>query len=161
MCCWFLKAVGQSGSLHMGSRHTLLAAAAAAAAAAALFEDMHPPPPPVSPDPDSGVCCKLEAKLARNGLFNKAAALVFDEAPVPAVECAGYDTEGGNGLDEGAADIAVAAVVLGVGTFAPPTPTLFSKGDVEVIFLLQVLLFTVMLSVTRISVEEDLDLDLL
>merc|ERR1711997_1016798 len=113
---------------------------------------MHPPPPPVSPDPDSGLCCKLEAKLARNGLFNKAAALVFDE-----VECAGYDTEGGNGLDEGAAE---AAVEIGVGTFATPPLTLFSKGDV--VFLLQVLLlFTVILSVTRISVDEDLDLDLL
>jgi len=55
--------------------------------------------PPVSPDPgpDSGWdCCKLEAKLARNGLFNKAAALVLD----PAVVVDGYDTDGGNGFVE-------------------------------------------------------------
>ena len=78
----------------MGSRHTLLAAAAAAAA-----EDIHPPLP-VSPDPDSGVCCKLEAKLARNGLFNKAAAALVLDPVEGAVVVEGYDTDGGNAFDE-------------------------------------------------------------
>ena len=47
---------------------------------------------------DSGVDCKLEAKLARNGLFNKAAALValvgFDivDTPEAPTVVEGYDT---------------------------------------------------------------------
>jgi hypothetical protein len=102
--------------------------------------------------------CKLEAKLARNGLFNKAAALValvVDTPEVPTV-VEGYDpTEGGKGLVKFTGGTGLALWLL-----------IFSKdGDVpgpgfesRPGFLL---LFTVMVSVTRISVDDDLDLDLL
>ena len=56
-------------------------------------------PAPVNPDVGSGWdCCKLEAKLERNGLLSKAAALVLDPLAVVVVE--GYDTDGRNGLVE-------------------------------------------------------------
>ena len=115
------------------------------------------------PGMDSGVDCKLEAKLARNGLFNKAAALValvgFDivDTPEDPTVVEGYDpTEEGKGLVE-----------FTGGTGLGLWPLIFSKdGDApgpgfesRPGFLL--LLFTVMLSVTLISVDDDLDLDLL
>ena len=113
---------------------------------------------------DSGVDCKLEAKLARNGLFNKAAALValvgFDilvEIPEDPIVVEGYDpTEEGKGLVEftGGTGLALWLLVFSKDGDAPG-PGFESRPG----FLL--LLFTVMLSVTLISVDDDLDLDLL
>ena len=62
--------------------------------------------PPVNPDPGSWIldsgwdCCKLEAKLARNGLFNKAAAALVLDPVEGAVVVEGYDTDGGNAFVE-------------------------------------------------------------
>jgi hypothetical protein len=103
--------------------------------------------------------CKLEAKLARNGLFNKAAALValvVDTPEVPTV-VEGYDpTEEGKGLVEftGGTGLALWPLIFSKDGDAPG-PGFESRPG----FLL--LLFTVMLSVTLISVDDDLDLDLL
>ena len=51
-------------------------------------------------DPDGsgfgGLDCKLDAKLARNGLLNKAAALELDATEPEVVD--GYDTDGTTGL---------------------------------------------------------------
>ena len=120
--------------------------------------------PVALPGMDSGVDCKLEAKLARNGLFNKAAALValvgFDilvETPEDPTVVEGYDpTEEGKGLVEftGGTGLALWLLIFSkVGD--APGPGFESRPG----FLL--LLFTVMLSVTLISVDDDLDLDLL
>ena len=58
-------------------------------------------PAPVNPDVGSGWdCCKLEAKLARNGLFNKAAAALVLDPVDGAVVVEGYDTDGGNAFVE-------------------------------------------------------------
>lgn len=109
--------------------------------------------------------CKLEAKLARNGLFNKAAALVvivgFDIVDTPEVPTVveGYDptTEGGKGLVEFTEGTGLALWLLIFSKDGDaPGPGFESRPES---FLL---LFTVvMLSVTRISVDDDLDLDLL
>ena len=116
---------------------------------------------------DSGVDCKLEAKLARNGLFNKAAALValvgFDilvDTPEDPTVVEGYDpTEEGKGLVEFTGGTGGTGLALWLLVFSKdgdvPGPGFESRPG----FLL--LLFTVVLSVTLISVDDDLDLDLL
>ena len=117
--------------------------------------------PVALPGMDSGVDCKLEAKLARNGLFNKAAALValveFDilvDTPEDPTVVEGYDlTEEGKGLVEFTGGTGLELWLLDFSKFGDAPGSGFeSRPD---------FLFTVMLSVTLISVDDDLDLDLL
>ena len=120
--------------------------------------------PVALPGMDSGVDCKLEAKLARNGLFNKAAALValvgFDilvDTPEDPTVVEGYDpTEEGKGLVEFTGGTGLELWLLDFSKFGDAPGSGFESRPG---FLL--LLFTVMLSVTLISVDDDLDLDLL